>query len=461
MKKVLLILCAALMVSTSAVMAQKVDVVGIKEKLAKIDADSENPKKGAKAATWINRGNQYFNSIKTPLNDLLQNGEVSLLELQCGKAQKRTPKKIGKQQFQILTFPFFSAYSLDNKVVAWTLNPAKFVDKDALKKSIESYEKALEIDPGVASKVKSAMEEMVKFYTNLGELAINIQDVKAGALAYINATTIEKSPAYGGKVDASHLFYAGYLLSFDGEKTPASYVRGEALLKEALAAGYTDFEDARSEVKESERGNIYFYAYLCAYAQRTKNKAKIEVAKKFLNEGFNKYPKNANIFDCLLSLYTTAENNQNPEELLGTIEKAVKANPKKTSAWYAQGVILFTLKKYDEGRESFVKVLELEPNSYDGNFYMAYYYVLKGDQEADLITERMKTTNYTQAKLDEEKAVINKYYLQSIPYFEKAHAAKPKDETVLDYLKRLCFQLRDEPGIMEKYTKYNELFKAL
>lgn len=461
MKKLLLILSAAFMVSTSAVMAQKVDYAGLKEKLAKVDADSENPKKGAKAATWINRGNQYFNTIKIPVEDLLKNGEVSLLEMQCGKATKRTNKKIGGQQFQLLTFPYFTAYTLSNKVVAWTLNPAKFIDKEALKKSIESYEKALEIDPGVASKVKGAMEEIVKFYTNLGESAISVQDVKAGAAAFINATTAQKSPAYGGKVDPTYLFYAGYLLSFDGEKVPASYVRGEALLRQALAAGYTDVEDARTDVKDNERGNIYYYAYICAYAQRAKNKAKIESAKKLLNEGFNKYPKNSNIFDCLLSLYTTAENNQNPEELLGTIETALKADPKKTSAWYAQGVILFTLKRYDEGRNSFVKVLELEPKSYDGNFYMAYYYVLKGDQEADLITERMKTSNYTQAKLDEEKKVINDYYLQAIPYFEKAHLAKPKDEAVLDYLKRLCFQLRDEPGIMEKYTKYNELFKAL
>ena len=47
----------ALLVSATVAQAQmKVDEEGIKKKLAKSDADIQNPKKNAKPATWITRG---------------------------------------------------------------------------------------------------------------------------------------------------------------------------------------------------------------------------------------------------------------------------------------------------------------------------------------------------------------------------------------------------------------------
>ena len=37
---------------------------------------------------------------------------------------------------------------------------------------------------------------------------------------------------------------------------------------------------------------------------------------------------------------------------------------------------------------------------------------------------------------------------------------KADDFNTLDMLKQLCFRLRDEPGIQEKYDKYFPLWKA-
>ena len=47
-----------------------------------------------------------------------------------------------------------------------------------------------------------------------------------------------------------------------------------------------------------------------------------------------------------------------------------------------------------------------------------------------------------------------------VQWFEKAHELKADDFNTLDMLKQLCFRLRDEPGIQEKYDKYFPLWKA-
>ena len=50
--------------------------------------------------------------------------------------------------------------------------------------------------------------------------------------------------------------------------------------------------------------------------------------------------------------------------------------------------------------------------------------------------------------------------MEAIPWFEKAHELKADDFNTLDMLKQLCFRLRDEPGIQEKYDIYFPLWKA-
>lgn len=84
--------------------------------------------------------------------------------------------------------------------------------------------------------------------------------------------------------------------------------------------------------------------------------------------------------------------------------------------------------------------------------------MLKGD---DFLQTMNKTTYTDQASYDVDVKELSKYYLAAIPAFEKAHELKPTDPSTVEYLKQLCFRLREEPGVMEKYTKYNELFKSM
>ncbi len=455
MKKLVLIFTVALMLCSSVAMAQRVDVASINAKLEKSDADAEHAKKGLKASTWMSRGDLYYSTLTEPTKALFVGIDGSMLDAACGAKGKPGQKKIGSKQYKTMTYGYFIAYLQNNKVVAWTTS--KLIKKEALDIALKSYAKAVELDPNMKDKAKASLDKISDYYKQLGSFAIMLNDINQGVNAYTNVCKVQESPLFGG-VDPMMQFSAGYMLTLQGEKVAWSYPRGENILKKALANGYSKLEDANKSVVEADRGNIYYYLYYCAYAQREKTPAKVNDAKKYLQEGINKYPKNTRIFDSLLHLYTNEAGMGDPTELLETIEKTIKINPKSANAWYARGRIYYALEDYDECIASFKHVVEIEPKAYDGNYYLGLFYMLK----ADAMLSTMKGVTYTdQAKYDADMAELNKIYAQAVPYFEVAHTARPKDSTTLEYLKQLCFRLREEPGMMDKYTKYNDLFKAL
>ena len=52
-------------------------------------------------------------------------------------------------------------------------------------------------------------------------------------------------------------------------------------------------------------------------------------------------------------------------------------------------------------------------------------------------------------------------YRQAVPWFEKAYELKNDHIDTVDCLKSICFRLRDEAGYMEKYNKYNPIYRKL
>ena len=66
MKRFILMAAAAALLAIPAAEAQKVNKEATLSKLEKSDADIANPKKNAKAATWINRGRVYYDAAAEP-----------------------------------------------------------------------------------------------------------------------------------------------------------------------------------------------------------------------------------------------------------------------------------------------------------------------------------------------------------------------------------------------------------
>ncbi len=448
---------AALSLSVSSTFAQKVDVAGLKSKIEKVNADTEHPKKGLKAATWISRGDAYSEALLKPTEALYLGADYATISVLCGAGKSGGKVTMGSREMDLYNYPYFKLYVVDGKVASWTEIKAKAVAPNAVKAAMASYAKAMEIDPNSADKVKKGLEALINYYKLQGNLAIELNDMKAGSVAYTQVADLQAAPGYEA-VDPMMLFYAGYMLTVDGDTTPASFPKGEVLLNRALKSGYNEIEDANKEVKDKERGNIYYYLFHCAYGVREQKPEKMQDAKKYLEAGISKYPANEKIFEGLLQLYTAEKDMGDPSELLGTIEKTIEREPNNYNAWFGRGRIYFAMKDYEECIKSFEKVVEIEPTLFEGNYYLGLFHMIKGDD----YLEKMNSTTYTdQNALNADVIVLNKMYANAIPCFEAAHEIKKDDASTLEYLKQLCFRLRDEPGIMEKYNKYNELFKAL
>ena len=445
MKKVFLTVLAVALVAVTAVQAQKVNKSALVSKIEKSDADIADAKKGAKAATWINRGKAFYEAAIEPTKSLFVNMDAAMLKLAVGEPASTESVTLVNVPYEAWVYPWFTAYIKDGKIATWS--QTQWVIEDAPAKAIEAYNKAYEMDPKTAEKVKEGLKQISDFCSQVGNTGIDTGNYADAADAYALAFEAQSSPAHGNPEPAL-LYYAGYLRTVDGSNNPASFVQGGEYLSKALDMGYAD-----------EEGNIYYYLFHCYYGQKAQDKAFLEKAKQALLTGIEKFPKNDRIIDGLVQLYTSPEDNVgDPADLIGLIDKAIENNPSSVDLWFGRGRIFYALKDYDQSIDSFKKVVELKPDLYEGNYYLGVFYTIKGDE----VNKEINAKQYSsQAAYDADLEKVNVIYMEAIPYLEKALELKENDPSSLELLKSICFRLRDEEGMMDKYNKYNELYKQV
>ena len=445
MKKVFLTVLAVALVAVTAVQAQKVNKSALVSKIEKSDADIADAKKGAKAATWINRGKAFYEAAIEPTKNLFVNMDAAMLKLAVGEPASTESVTLVNVPYEAWVYPWFTAYIKDGKIATWS--QTQWVIEDAPAKAIEAYNKAYEMDPKTADKVKEGLKQISDFCSQVGNTGIDTGNYADAADAYALAFEAQSSPAHGNPEPAL-LYYAGYLRTVDGAANPASFVIGADYLNKALELGYND-----------EEGNIYYYLFHCYYGQKDADKANVLKAKDALVAGIKKFPKNERILDGLVQLYTNPEDSVgDPADLVALIDAAIESNPENVDLWFGRGRIFYALKDYDQSIESFKKVVELKPDLFEGNYYLGVFYTIKGD----VLNKEMNEKQYSsQAVYDADLKVVNDVYKEAVPWFEKAHQIKPDDVDTLEFLKSICFRLRDEAGIMEKYNTYNALYKQV
>lgn len=100
--------------------------------------------------------------------------------------------------------------------------------------------------------------------------------------------------------------------------------------------------------------------------------------------------------------------------------------------------------------------MELKPDLFEGNYYLGVFYTIKADEMNKVMNEKQYSS---QTAYDTDLKEVNAVYMEAVPWFEKAYEMKKDDVNTLDFLKSICFRLRDEEGMMDKYNKYNTLLK--
>lgn len=454
MKRLIFAVFAVMVMAMPMANAQKVNKDAVKAKLEKADASVADAKKGSKAATWVARGKAYYDAAVAATKDIFVGMSIDDMQLYLGEPiEGHADVTVNGQLCNEWVYPWLKIYTTkdQNRILCWEVTQ-KVLDKDLVAVALESYNKAYELDNNISKKIAGDMQNLTNYYQMCGNIDMDLQKFAEAAYCYAMGYEVQKSPAFTGEKNFQLPYVAGYLYTVDGQQNPASLEKGAALLNDALVNGYAD-----------EAGDIYYYLYMCYYLQYDSpvRAANLERAKQVLMEGLAKFPNNDNIVEGLINLYTDSTANiGNPADLIEMVDKALERDPQNSGLWYGRGRIFYSLKNFDESIASFKKVVEIDPSDAYTWYYIGYFYVNK----ADAMNEEFNQNSSSITSNKEWNEALDKIidvYKEGLPYIEKAYEMKPEEFDFVETLKALTFRLRDEEGMMEKYEKYNALYKEL
>ena len=443
MKKFILMVAAAMALIVPTATAQKINEDATLAKLTKSDAEVKDAKKAAKSAVWVNRAKVYADALMEPTKALSTSLDATFLRYTMGEPTETVTDEQGRQ---IWVYPWVKVYMSENRVAAW--QQTREIKEGIFDVVVEAVAKAQELDAKADAKVKPLLDLAINYYSQLGEISTFIPDYTVAIDAFVKAAKLQENKIYS-QVDPKYYFFAGQMSAFLGAENKQYFIDGENYLNKARELGYVD-----------ETGNLYYYLFHCYYGQREDNKENLVKAKNILLEGIEKFPKNDKILDGLMSLYTAEEGVGDPAELVEMIDKFLAETPDNPDLWFGRGRVFYKLKNFDECITSFKKIDALKPNDYDTNFYIGYFYVEKAEHENRLFNQKLDSFT-SQDEYMAERKKVRSVYMESIPYLEKAHELNPQNVDCTQILKEVCFLLREEPGVMDKYNKYNAEYKKL
>ncbi len=450
MKRLILAVMAITLMAAPMANAQKVNKAAIVAKLDKADADSKDAKKGAKAATWLARGNAYYEAATAAWSDLFVGMEDAMLALTMGKAEATNANvELNGKALTEYVYPWVKIYSEGGKVVTWIVTQT-VKEGDLGAEAIASFKKAYELDAKQASKVAEGLKKIENAYSTMGNVCLDAGLAAQAAQNYMAAYNTQQTPGYNGETKNDYLYYAGYLYVVDGATNPASYAKGAEVLSKALEAGYSDPD-----------GFIYNYLFHSYYGQKDSSVrvANMQRAKQVLMEGMAKYPANTRIIEGLITIYTDPENPVgDPQELVAMVDGALAKDPQNKDLWNGRAIMFNSMKNFDEAIKSFEKVVELDPKDAQAAFNLGLLHIYKGDALNEDISKRDYKSN-AEWKADQDKVIA--CYKAAVPVLEAAYELNPNSLPTVETLKVLTFRLRDEDGMMAKYEKYNKALEAL
>lgn len=441
MKKTFLAIVAALTMCLPSFAQEpaKVNPETILKKIEKSDADIANEKKAAKASTWMKRAELMMEAETAYTAQIFDQAPVNLVLMKIGNPQTQEMVTIGQEQFIKLGYGAYDVYTVANgqMVVGWDVTAPIY--PEAIDKAVEAYLKALELNAKLANKVTLGFTDINNTLRKNANSKFFLQDYKAAADYYQKAYEVSVIPQAGIPVDDMCIFNAGYLAHFAGE-----YERSIENLKIAESLGY---------YADGSLYNVLYNSYRGAYLE---NKEKMAEAKTFLEAALLKFPGNSDLISCMTDLYLVL--GESPEPMIDLLKNAIAADTENPQLKIGLGAVYAELKMYDEAIAMFDEALVKDPNNINLHLNKAYTFTRKGDD----LGQEANQMSWNDENLASVRAAAMEAYAASIEPFEKAHELNPADVNTVEFLKSICFQVRNEkPEYMEKYNKYNDLFKQM
>lgn len=434
MKKLLLILVAALAISSVSAQQRRYNPEPMKKKVAASDKDIADPKKNVRATTWMSRGDTYYEATVDPVSKLRKGLTQEDLVYNYGEPSEKSKEVINEKNYEKWTFEAFDVFFVEGQTRVSFWNQKIKVLDDGVPTAFEAYKKAVELDPKQEEKVKPLIEKLVAVEKQRADKAFITADYKGAAQAFAQAYELAKDPIVGA-VDTISAYNAGYLSVID-ENYP-------------MAIKYLNTVKDMGFYNNGDTFKLLHFAY--------KGVGDNENAEAILKEGIEKFPENTEYIELLMVLYSNI--GKDARDLIPMLEEGIKQNPNNYVFQFSRATMYMREQDYENAIEKFKKALEISPNDFASNYNLGVAYARTNDKRI----EEMNTLSIAeQARYDELKTVVNETYQTAIPYLLKAHEVNPKDLATVELLRNFYFRSRDDsPEAMAAYEKFDALYKEL
>ena len=433
MKKILFVL--ALACTLQVAFAQKPDA-DLQKGVDKALAATQDAKKAAKPATWVNLAKAYMAAYANPVANFTTGIDKNTFAMMS----KEKPASVSEvildgQPFEKQSFSHVDVYFNPAGILALIDVTKQSVPGDLLGEAAKAYAKAFEL--GAKEKdIDPKLQEIVNDYYNDAFIAYQLGDIAKASKLFKGAADVSIVPPCSVRNDD-----AAYNTAFTAINLK-DYDLAQEYFTRCLNNGFTS------------DGNVYANLSECALA-----KADTLAAKNYLATGLTAFPDNASILTNLINLYL--QTNEDPAKIVELLDEAKKAMPDNPSLYYVEGNIYTGIKEYEKALAAYDKGIAIDPN-YDMSYYGKANVALKKGED---IVEQMNALDVREwKKYDELNAKLTEEYISALEPFEKCYEVSTIPEVKLaaaDFLKRLNFQLRNvDAKYQAAYEKWNAVVSA-
>lgn len=430
MKKILLAL--AMFAAIQVADAQVKSAADVKKSVEAAEAATQNVKKAVKTATWLKLGQEYVKAYDAPTGNILPGSNKTELTLMMGSEKPVSSEEVtvNNERYTKDVYADKNLYFNQNGQLV-IIEVTKPVYEDALERAVKAYQKAYELDEKHAKDkdVAAAFDYIGQKYVSEAFNKYTFGDVATASKLFEKAADVE-ALAPLSKIDTSVIYNAGFT---------------------AMAA-----KDNERALKFFKR--CYDLGYYYEGGEVFARLAEVDTlnTKKYLEEGFSKFPQSQSILIGLINYYL--KNNEDTETLFGLLDKAKANEPNNASLFYVEGNIRAQLGQIDKAVVAYEECAKINPE---------YEYGFIG--EGTMFYNRaIELQTKAQEEIDDAKymALVKEFEesLKScIAPFEKAFEIT-KDANIkagiASYLKNAFYRFREESADNQtKYEKYAEIAK--
>ncbi len=408
----------------------------VKKKVEKSDAEAQDPKKNAKAATWQKRGEIYQDVFMIGLEQLSEGMDPSTVKLFYKEPNSTDTETIEGVESETFIYDHMSYTFVNGALQDWKkLDP--IVD-NPLRVATDAYVKALELDEKgkITPKVKENLAELKNQLKRDGVNFYYSEDYDNALGAFENVLEINDMDVFAAEMDTTMVQYSGIIAREIAAKTDNKelYLKAIEYYKQLTEVGFGG-------------SNTYLQIKMDYIAIGDTLKA-----LDILKEAYEKYPDTVNIIANIADTYIQLKQYDEGIEYMAYV---IEKNPNLAESYYWNGRLLINKEDtefIDKAIESYKKSAELDPTIYYVWYDVGYIYYLQGEDFYDRSnTEEHVPTRDKLIELGKEK------YMEAIPVLEKAYELNIENSTVkfetLDLLQRIYYKEQ----MMEEYERVKEL----